>query len=141
MIEIVVMIGVIGWFARTAKNKGLNGFLWAAVGAISYYGPVLLFGRLIYPELIRSSITYENQTSYMIIGILSNIAVGVICCLIARRALVSIGQRSDSVQKNEITKTEIDGMKSERNYCPTCNKMYDHMDTCPIHGTSLANIV
>ena len=89
MLEALVMIGVIGWFARTAKAKGKNGFLWGFIGAISYYGPVLVFGYGIYPQIIRDSVTVSNIGSYMIVGVLLNLAIGICCCLVARRILLS----------------------------------------------------
>ena len=88
MIEIIIMIGVIGWFARTAKSKGANGLLWGFIGAISFYGPVLVFGRVIYPVIVKGSVTYDNQVSYMIVGVLLNLAIGISCCLLAREILL-----------------------------------------------------
>ncbi len=89
MIEIIVMIGVIGWFARTAKGKGKNWLLWGFIGAISYYGPVLVFGRVIYPEIVKGNVTYDNQATYMIVGLLLNLAIGIGCCFLARKILLS----------------------------------------------------
>jgi hypothetical protein len=90
MLEIIIMIGVIGWFARTAKSKGKNGILWGFIGAISYYGPVLVFGRGIYPELVRGSVTYDNQVGFIILGVVLNVAVGIGCCFLARKILLSM---------------------------------------------------
>ncbi|MER2541309.1 MAG: hypothetical protein ABTQ26_18880 [Azonexus sp.] len=89
MLEILIMAGVIGWFARTAKSQGRSGGLWGFIGAISFYGPVLFFGWLIYPALITGHITYYNQTQFLIFGVLLNIAVGVAGCLLARKFLLS----------------------------------------------------
>jgi len=89
MVEIIVMIGVIGWFARTAKSKGKNGLLWGFIGAISYYGPVLVFGRVIYPGIVKGSVTYDNQVGYIIVGVLLNLAIGIGCCYLARKILLS----------------------------------------------------
>jgi len=90
MLEIIIMIGVVGWFARTAKEKGKSGALWGFIGAISYYVPVLVFGFGIYPEMIRGQVTYENQTSYIVLGVVLNLGVGIICCLLARTMLLSM---------------------------------------------------
>ena len=89
MIEILVMIGVVGWFARTARSKGKSGFLWGFIGAISYYAPVIVFGRWIYPEMVKGSITYDNQFVYMILGLILSLAIGIGCCLLARKILLS----------------------------------------------------
>lgn len=98
MIEIIIMIGVIGWFARTAKGKGKNGFLWGFIGAISYYGPILVFGRLIYPEIVRGSINYDNQFGYMALGLVLNLAIGIGCCLLSRKILLS--KEADNTTNN-----------------------------------------
>jgi hypothetical protein len=96
------MIGVIGWFARTAKVKGQGGFLWGFIGAISYYGPVLIFGRVLYPEIVKGSVTYDNQGSYMIVGILLNLTIGIGCCFLARKILLSIeGDNTSTAESNE----------------------------------------
>jgi hypothetical protein len=89
MLEIIVMIGVIGWFSRTAKSKGKSGVLWGIIGALSYYGPVLLFGRLVYPAMVKGSVTYDNQFGYIALGIALDLAVGIGCCLLARQILIS----------------------------------------------------
>ena len=89
MIEIFIMIGVISWFARTAKSKGKSGVLWGFIGAISYYGPVLVFGRLIFPEIVSGRVTYDNQFSYMAVGLVLNLAIGIACCLFARKMLLA----------------------------------------------------
>jgi hypothetical protein len=89
MLEIIVMIGVIGWFSRTAKAKGKSGVLWGIVGALSYYGPVLIFGRFIYPSMVRGSVTNDNQFGYIALGIALDLAVGIGCCLLARQVLTS----------------------------------------------------
>lgn len=39
LIDVVMVIGVIGWFARIVKIKGLNKYLWGFIGGISFYGP------------------------------------------------------------------------------------------------------
>jgi len=100
MVELIVMIGVIGWFARTAKKKGKDGLLWGFIGAISYYGPVLLFGFVIYPSLVGGSITYSNQSSYIVVGILLDLAIGIGCCILASRVLLS--QKSDTPPEIQI---------------------------------------
>ena len=100
MLEILIMIGVIGWFARTAKKQGRNGVLWGFIGAISYYGPVLLFGWVIYPYLITGYVTYSNQTTFIIVGVLLNIAVGVGCCFLARNILLSKAKAEESIDVN-----------------------------------------
>jgi len=89
MLEIFITIGVIGWFARTAKSKGKSGPLWGFIGAISYFGPVLVFGKLIFPEIVKGSVTYDNQFGYMVLGTVLNLAIGIGCCLSARQILLS----------------------------------------------------
>jgi hypothetical protein len=89
MLEIFIMIGVIAWFARTASSLGKSGFLWGFIGAISYYGPVVVFGRFIYPEMVRGVVTYENQGLLTVGGVALSVAVGAGCCFIARQILLA----------------------------------------------------
>jgi hypothetical protein len=95
MLEIIIMIGVIGWFWRTArdgrKNSVIYGVFWAIIGALSYYIPVLVFMIYIYPAIIKSyiTVTYDNQITLMLTGLALNIAVGAFCCFLASRVLVS----------------------------------------------------
>ena len=101
MLEIFIMLGVIGWFSRTAKSEGKSGLLWGFIGAISYYGPVIIFGRFIYPALVKGSVTYENQGTYMIVGILLNLAIGIGCCFLARNILLSVLEET-AVNNNSV---------------------------------------
>ena len=47
--ELVIVIGIIGWFARTAKTKRLNKSLWGLIGGLSSYGPAVFVAGFIYP--------------------------------------------------------------------------------------------
>lgn len=97
MIELFVMISVIGWFAKTAKEKNKNKILWGLIGALSFYIPVLVFGLLIYPLIVIGWINKENEFSLQVIGVILNILVGTICVLIAKRIL----QNSDLSSKSK----------------------------------------
>jgi tetratricopeptide (TPR) repeat protein len=97
MLELIVMISVIGWFAKTAKEKNKNKILWGLIGALSFYIPVLVFGLLIYPLIIIGWVNKENEFSFKIIGIVLNILVGTIGILIAKRIL----QNSDLSSKSK----------------------------------------
>jgi hypothetical protein len=48
LIELVVVIGVIGWFVHIAKTKRLNGILWGFIGGISFYGPAVFVAGFVY---------------------------------------------------------------------------------------------
>jgi len=88
MFEIIIMLMVMGWFAKQANTFRKSGILWAIIAAISFYVPVLIFGRLIYPSLIEGNVTYSNRTFYMVLGTLSNIAIGILFILLARAKLL-----------------------------------------------------
>ncbi|MCP4379275.1 MAG: hypothetical protein GY794_24275 [bacterium] len=88
MIEIIVIVGVVRWFVRTAARKGKNAAVWGIIGVVSYYVPIIVFGHVIYPEIIKDSITYENQDIYIIVGVLLNLAIGIGCCLFAGKVLL-----------------------------------------------------
>jgi len=93
MVEILVMLGVIRWFTTTAKTQGKNGSLWGFIGAASYYGPVLLIGTLIFPEIVRGKVTPDNQFSYIALGIATSVTAGIICCFFARQMLLSRSEK------------------------------------------------
>lgn len=94
MIEIIVMIGVIGWFSKTAKAQNKSGFAWGVTGALSYYIPALLFSKLIFPALIKGSVTNSNAIGLMVLGTFLSVGIGIGFCLFARNMLLS------SVKKN-----------------------------------------
>ena len=87
MLEIIIMIGVIGWFARTAKSKGKSRVLWGFIGTISFYGPLLIFGHAIYP--LFASAIFTNEIIYFIVGLILNLAIGIGFCFLARKILLS----------------------------------------------------
>ena len=100
MVEIIIMIGVVGWFFRTAQECGSNGFLWAAMGALSYYLPVILSGRFIFPALLRPILTYENQFLLSVANIGASVAVGIICCIALKRLLSARAQAYRETQQH-----------------------------------------
>lgn len=81
MLEIIIMAMVVGWFYRTAKQIGANGFLWGALGALSYYVPMLLCMIFVFPLILD-----DNSR---LIGVLLSIAVGIACCVGLRMVLKS----------------------------------------------------
>jgi tetratricopeptide (TPR) repeat protein len=89
MIEIVIMIAVVGWFASTAKKKNENSIFWGAIGGASYYLPALFFGHVIYPLIIVGWVSTENDLTLKIIGVVLSIIVGAVGVLIAKRILQS----------------------------------------------------
>jgi len=84
MIEIVLMISVIAWFVTNAKKRDQNEYLWAAIGALSFYVPVLLFAFYIYPFIAKGAFT---ESQYRIFGFFGNIIAGFIGVFIAMRIL------------------------------------------------------
>jgi hypothetical protein len=87
MLEIIIMIGVIGWFYRTARQIGRNGFAWGAMGALSYYGPVLICSWLVFPAFLRPYLTYSNQTELQLLDVVLSVLVGIGCCVALRQIL------------------------------------------------------
>jgi hypothetical protein len=84
MIELLIVIAVVKIFAKTATSKNRNKFMWGAIGAVSYYGPVAITGFVILPEMVASGqATFNNQ--FQVIGLL--ILVGAACCAIAYAVL------------------------------------------------------
>ena len=128
MIEIIIMIGVIGWFAKTAQSQGRSRVLWGFIGAISYYGPVLVFGLVIFPALIKGSVTRANVTIFQIVGIVLDLVVGIGGCLFARQILLS---KEDSHAPVEIApeawECEVCGATVDANatVCPACGTQFE----------------
>jgi hypothetical protein len=87
MLEIIIMIGVVGWFARTAKQIGRNGVAWGAMGALSYYVPMLVCSWLIFPAILRPFLTYDNQTGLQLLDVALSVLVGIGCCVALRQIL------------------------------------------------------
>jgi hypothetical protein len=87
MLEIIIMIGVVGWFYRTAKQIGHNGVLWGAMGALSYYVPMLICSWLVFPAILRPYLTYSNQTELQLLDVALSILVGIGSCVALRQIL------------------------------------------------------
>ena len=81
MLEIVIMVAVVGWFYRTAKQIGANGYLWGALGALSYYVPMLLSALFVFPFVVDRDMWF--------LGVLLSVAVGIACCVGLRMVLKS----------------------------------------------------
>ncbi len=90
MIEILIIIAVVKMFTKQAESKGLNKNLWGFIGAASYYLPILLFTFVIMPELIMSGVLdFSTETEIRVAAVLMNLAIGIICCIIAYQILKS----------------------------------------------------
>ena len=87
MLEIIIMIGVVGWFYRTAKQIGHNGVLWGAMGALSYYVLMLVCSWLIFPAILGPFLTYSNQTELQLLDVALSVLVGIGCCVALRQIL------------------------------------------------------
>ena len=86
MLEVIIMIGVIGWFYRTAKNHGKNGALWGLIGAVSYYIPVLIMGFFVVPAIVAG---IDGFFPRFIVAILLTVGAGIGCCFLARTVLLN----------------------------------------------------
>lgn len=87
MLEIIIMIGVVGWFYRTARQIGHNGVAWGAMGALSYYVPMLICSWLVFPAILRPYLTYSNQTELQLLDVALSVLVGIGCCVALRQIL------------------------------------------------------
>lgn len=95
MLEIIALISVAAWFARTAKSRGLNPVAWVIAGLASYFGAelgVMFAIRDQVASLLMSSATDTNgallaQVVITVVGIASGIAAcGIVALLLERRA-------------------------------------------------------
>lgn len=92
MLEIIIMIGVMGWFWRTARSDGAGpgyGVIWVIAGGLSYFLPANLFAIAIYPALTKSFVTSQNYFFFVLLGIVLSIGIGAACCLLARKVLLA----------------------------------------------------
>jgi len=87
MIETIIMVGVITWFYRTARESGRNGIVWAVMGASSYYVPGFLCRQFLFPALLGPVLPYENRVDRQVVYLAAGIAVGFTCCVLFRRWL------------------------------------------------------
>lgn len=91
MIEVLIMLGVMGWFWQTARARGQNRLLWLLTGGLSYYVPAIVFMRYVYRPLVKRYITLDNYAQLVALGIALAIMIGAAFCLSARRLLLTRG--------------------------------------------------
>jgi len=76
MIAIIILILVLGAFYSAAKRKGKNGWLWAILAGIIFYGSQFLTG-LLYSLYYGGRITRENfgqhQINAMVIALVTSV--------------------------------------------------------------------
>ncbi len=84
MLEILIIIAVVKVFSATAVDKARSKFLWGAIGALSYYVPLLLMSFFLLPLLVNSGVLpFVTRENYFVVGIVFNLITGVACCMIA----------------------------------------------------------
>ncbi len=106
MLELLAVIWVVNVFAKMANKKGYNKYAWGALGAISYYGGVLLMGFVIFPELVYAGIIpVHSETQLVAVAVILNLLFGVMCCLI-----------SYFILKKQPNKAEQDSINRVENY-------------------------
>ncbi len=76
MIVMIMMIVVIIWFVNGAKKKGKNEYVWAAIGALSFYLPVAFFGFYLFPFLKENLPQGSSETLPHLIHLLGNVLLG-----------------------------------------------------------------
>lgn len=107
MLEIIIMIAVVRSFYRTAESKKLNGYVWGAIGAFSFYIPVLIMGLGILPALVENgTLEIRSVGQAFFIGILFNALAGIAGCLTAWNILKR--QRVAEVINDEILDNELE---------------------------------
>ena len=91
MLEIIIIIGVVKTFCSVAENKGRSKVAWGFVGALSYYVPILLMSFFLLPLMVDAGLLpIVTQDNYFLVNLFSNLAAGVICCVVAYLILKSL---------------------------------------------------
>ena len=91
MLEILIIIAVVKAFCALAVDKGRSKALWGFVGALSYYGPLLLMSFFLLPMLVGSGmLPFITRDNYFFVGIIINLVTGVLCCLVTYGILKSL---------------------------------------------------
>ena len=89
MLEIFIMIGVVTWFARTARAAGRSGFAWGLLGALSYYVPVFVAGLFVVPAVVGPLATGDNDGSIFLLALAITVGAGIGCCVLCRAVLLA----------------------------------------------------
>ena len=88
MLEIIIIIAVVKAFSATAESKGRSKIAWGFLGALSYYGPILLMSFLLLPLMVQlGMLPFITQDNYFFVSILTNLAAGILCCLVTYQIL------------------------------------------------------
>jgi hypothetical protein len=87
MIEIFIIIWVVRLFMSTAFDKGYVRWQWGAIGALSYYLPIIINSLVVFPLLINEGIMTMPQGGFAWEFILLNLLIGGTCCFIAFQIL------------------------------------------------------
>lgn len=105
MLGIILIILVVRMFTRKAGEKGFNKVLWGFIGALSYYGPVILMQILVIPYLGESGmVQFDTEGKAYLFVIVTSIGAGVIGCVTAYQILKRMepARMADQVIDNNI---------------------------------------
>jgi HEAT repeats len=93
VLELAIMVPVIVWFVRMGRLRGQGALLWGFVGAVSFYGPIFIFSRLVAPALF-GTLTFDSPVSLLFGVSAGGYVLGIISCLLARRSLMRTQPKS-----------------------------------------------
>lgn len=88
MFEIIILVFVLGWFAKKSRELGRNQLTWALIALASYIAPLLLLGKLILPMVLQRVTGLGGQpVTITVFGI----GLGLVGCWFAGKRLVDLG--------------------------------------------------
>ena len=93
LLHVIIVLGVMYWFYYKSEDGGQSGLFWGLIGVFSYAIPAFVCLFLVVPSVFRQYATNDNILALMVLGTALPFALGIGCCLLARKALVRAIER------------------------------------------------
>lgn len=103
MLEIIALISVASWFARTAKNHGLSPVAWVIAGLASYFGAELGVMFAIRDHVAAWVMADATDVTGALIARVGTVALGVAAGIAACAIVASLlERRAAKVQQESV---------------------------------------
>ena len=104
MIGLIVSLGIMGWFARTAKMEEKNSWGWATAGFFSYHVPAYIWVYILGLIFPLFDIKINSGAGAITIALaisLSSIPVGIISAILVRSEFLLKNEGSSEKWKQQ----------------------------------------